>query len=165
LVDQLPDIITYFDEIEEKIVGFITCKDNVDGRLTNLPRIEESHKEMVFREWEIILKHAKEKIFNARDISNNIIEVISDNLFHLNLIPNYPEGACQTLNFLLNIWQDSSKKRVEIIYQLSKIDLENHWQYLVKPQSRWLMLRCLSNTTTDMLPTLRDSIFINKMHI
>jgi len=76
----------YFDDTEEKFAGFITWQENIDGRLVDLPRIEESHEEIVFREWQIRLKHVETTIFNARDISNNLIETINDNLFKANLI-------------------------------------------------------------------------------
>lgn len=63
LVDQLSDLRTYFDETEEKISNYITCQESVEGRLSIFPTIEESHKEIFFRDCEIRLKHAETTIF------------------------------------------------------------------------------------------------------
>ena len=55
LVDQLVDIMTYFYDVEEKITKFLSWQDSTEGILANIPRIEESHKCIVFREWEVCL--------------------------------------------------------------------------------------------------------------
>jgi len=166
LVDQLSDLRTYFDDIEEKIASYITWQDSVEGITVDLPRIEESHKETVLREWEIHLKHAETMVFNARDISNDLVETTSDNLFQANLISDYPKGTLFDIKLLTKTSQELSKKKNEKIEKLSKIDLKCHWHFLVKPHSQWLMLRFLSNTTTHMLPTLKDAtIFTSQMQI
>ena len=59
LVDQLANIMTYFDDVEEKISKFHTWQDSAKGRLANLPRIEESHKGIVFKEREVCLKQVE----------------------------------------------------------------------------------------------------------
>lgn len=80
LVNQLSDLRTYCKEIEEKISNFVDWQDSSEGRSVDLPKIEESQKDIVFQEWEIELKHAEMEIFSARDISNNIMESINDSL-------------------------------------------------------------------------------------
>jgi len=37
-----------FNEIDEKILGYITWQDTPKGRVVDIPRIEESHKEILF---------------------------------------------------------------------------------------------------------------------
>lgn len=86
LVYRFSDLRTYFDDVEEKIAGYITWQDSAKWISANLPRIEESHKDIVFREWEIFLKQIETTIFNVRDISNDLIAAISDNFFQENLI-------------------------------------------------------------------------------
>jgi len=80
LLDQLSNLRTYYREVEKDISDFIDLQDRSKGRLTNLPKIEESHKDIVFQECMIRLKHVDMVIYSVRDISNNIIESISDNL-------------------------------------------------------------------------------------
>jgi len=77
--------------------------------------IGESHKDIVFREREIHLKQTKTVVFNASDISIDLIEAISDNLFKENIISVCPEGTLRDIKLLTNTWQDLSKKRVENI--------------------------------------------------
>lgn len=135
LVNQLLDIETYFDDIEEKIAGFLTWYENFDERLDNLPRIEESHKEIIFGEWEIHVKNGEATVFNAIEISNNPIEVVTHKLFQENIISNGPKGAFPNIKPLTKMWLESCKNQAEVIEQLSKIDLESDWKFLVKPHS------------------------------
>lgn len=94
-----------------------------------------------------------------RDISNNIIEAINDNLLRANVISDCREDTFPNVKLLTNTWQESSKKKAKGIKALSKIDLEFHWNFLVKPHSHWLMLRCLVNTTSHLLLTLKNALF------
>lgn len=75
-------------------------QDSVNGRLAYLPWIEESHKEIFFIGWEIRPKHVEVTMFNVKDISNNLIETINDNLFKENLISNCHEGALTYIKLL-----------------------------------------------------------------
>lgn len=63
LVDQLSDIKNYFEDIEEKISGFLTWQESAEGRSSNIPKIEEAHKEIVFIEWEIRIKQGEATIY------------------------------------------------------------------------------------------------------
>lgn len=99
-MNQLSDLRTYCREFEERISNLIEWQDSSKGISSNLPKIEESHKDIVFQEWEIRLKHAEMENFNARYISNNIKESISVSLLQANLISNYPEDTFPDVKLL-----------------------------------------------------------------
>ena len=165
LLDQLSNLRTYYREVEKDISDFIDLQDRSKGRLTNLPKIEESHKDIVFQECMIRLKHVDMVIYSVRDISNNIIESISDNLMQANLILYFSKDSFLGVKFLTRTWQESLKNKVEGIKALSRINLEFHWHFLIRPQSQWLMLRCLADTTMHLLLALNNTLFIALMCI
>ena len=41
-----------FENADEKISEFISWQDSEWGKIANIPRIEEKHKEIFFAEWE-----------------------------------------------------------------------------------------------------------------
>jgi len=50
------DMRVIFNEIDENISGYITLQDTPEGRVEDLPKIEESHKDILFTNWDIQLK-------------------------------------------------------------------------------------------------------------
>jgi len=94
----------------------------------------------------------------AIDAANNIIETINDNLHNANLIHECPPGSLPDIRALETHWQETFKAREEAIKQLTKLDWEVYWRYLVKPHSQWLMLHCLADSSMHTLPTLLDAM-------
>ena len=48
---------------------------------------------------------------------------------------------------------------------LKKLDWDKYWKYLVKPHSQWLMLCCLTDTSSYMMHPLLDVVFTGQLHI
>jgi len=85
-MNQSSDLRVAFSDIDDKISGFITWQDTLEGKAIDLPIIEESHKEILFTNWDIQLKQAERVVSKATDAANNIIETINANLHNANLI-------------------------------------------------------------------------------
>jgi hypothetical protein len=47
LVNQLSDLRTFYEDIDEKISEYIDWQDSAQGRSSDLPRIEESQKDII----------------------------------------------------------------------------------------------------------------------
>ena len=75
-----------FDNNNEKISEFISWKDSEQGKIANLPRIEEKHKEILFAEWETQLLKEEHATSRARSIMNNLTQLVNDSLYAINLI-------------------------------------------------------------------------------
>ena len=74
LMNQAFGLRITFNEIDDNISGYITWQDTPEGRATNLPRIDESHKDILFIDWGIQLKQVERAVSKAADAANNIIE-------------------------------------------------------------------------------------------
>lgn len=56
------------------------------GRKADLPKIEESHKDLLFAYWDTQLKQAKRATVTTASATNSIIEVVNENLHSANLV-------------------------------------------------------------------------------
>lgn len=45
------------------------------------------------------MKHSKREIFRARDVANNIVETVSNNLFGTNLIQECPPSSLPNFKY------------------------------------------------------------------
>ncbi len=41
-----------YDKIFKKVSNFITWQNTADGRKVDVPKLEESHKEILFADWD-----------------------------------------------------------------------------------------------------------------
>lgn len=164
-MNQASDVRVNFNEIDDNIFEYIAWQGTLEGREIDLPRIEESHKEILSTAWEIRLKQEEEEVSRAINPTNNIIQTINDNLHNANLIQEFPPGSLLDIRVLERQWRETSKAREGAIKQLTKIDWEVYWRYLVKPHNQWLMLCFLVDSSTHMLPTLSDAVYTGKLHM
>lgn len=65
LVDQLYDMTNYFDEVNEQLTDFMTWQESADDRDVNLPKMDETQKMIIFREWEISIKQVEAIVHEA----------------------------------------------------------------------------------------------------
>jgi len=74
LKSQFVEMRLEYDEIFKKVFDFITWKNTEDGRKADLPKLEESHKEIVFANWDSRLKEAEKATSDVTAPTNNFIE-------------------------------------------------------------------------------------------
>ena len=58
-----------------------------------------------------------------------------------------------------------SKLKEEHIMKIEKMYWEKYQRYLVKPHNQWLMLHCLTNMSSYMLPPLSYDVFTGHLRI
>lgn len=103
LLNQLSDFRMFYEEIDEKISEYINWKDNAQGRSADLPRIEESHNDMISDDRDIITKYAEMAIIRARNLASKFIEYITYTLLQGNLIQGCPKGTLLDVKALKTI--------------------------------------------------------------
>lgn len=146
--------------------GFLSlslCQESEDGRKTDLPKLEESRKYILFTDWDSRLKEVERATMIATTIENIIIEAINENLHGANMV-----NEC-LLGFLCNgkqreeQWEHVAQEKEEEIKQLNRLNWEAYWQFLVKPHSQLMTLRCLTTSTQKMVPTLTNALFAGQL--
>lgn len=114
-MNQSSDMRVTFNDIDDKISRYITWQDTPKSRATNLPSIEDSHKEMLFTDWDIQLKQEKREVSRATNVANNIIETINGNFHNANLIQERLPRSLPDIKSLEIQWKETSKVREEVI--------------------------------------------------
>ena len=86
-----------YDEILKRVSDFINWHNLEDGRKSNLPKLKESHKEILFAYQHSRLRQAEKATTNAKVAVNNVIKNINENLHSANLLEE------SILGFLPNV--------------------------------------------------------------
>lgn len=99
----------------------------------NLPKIQESHKEILFSKGESQLIKTKRATSRARAIRNNVIELVNDSLYLANLISDCSPRKLPKEKALEDQWRQDLSNREEQIGKVKNLTWDSFWFFLVKP--------------------------------
>ena len=91
---------TELDRVEETIAAFLDWQDTDQGKATNLPRILESYKDILFTEWQSQLMKAERMVSRCKLTSSNLVELVNNTLYLKNMISQCTPGKLKTTNTL-----------------------------------------------------------------
>ena len=80
------------EQADETLTNFLSWQETSEGQATNLPKILESHKEILFLEWQSQLMKAEREISRCRLSTSNLIELINNTLYLSNMISQCTPG-------------------------------------------------------------------------
>ena len=91
---------TELDQAEETIAAFLDWKDSDQGQAANLPRILETHKDILFTEWQSQLMREERAASRCKSTSINLVELVNNTLYLSNMISQCTPGQLTTTNTL-----------------------------------------------------------------
>lgn len=112
-----------------------------------MPKIEETHKDILFTGWDAQIKQEKQVIVRAAGVAKSIINTVNHMLQTTNLMKEGNPKSLLDLNKLDKSWKEKVKNQREAITKLSKTDSEAYWKFLVKPYSQIMILNSSLNST------------------
>ena len=142
LIEKAVNTRLEFENVDEKILGFLTWQNIDQGITTNLLKIQESHKEILFAEWETQLIKGERAISRARAIMKNLVVLINDSLYAANLISNCIPGKIPKVKEIEKQWKHDLSNKYQQSSAIQGITWDAFWFYLVKPHSQQMTLRC-----------------------
>lgn len=86
LIEKEVDRRLELEKENKKITNFLSWQNSEEGMAANLPKIQESHKEILFSKWESQLMKAERETSRARATMNGVIELVNSSLYMSNLI-------------------------------------------------------------------------------
>lgn len=86
IIDKSIDARTDFEQSDETLTNFLEWQDTDEGQTTNLPKILESHKEILFMEWQSQLMKAERAVSRCKLTTSNLVELGNDTLYLSNMI-------------------------------------------------------------------------------
>ena len=99
----------------------------------------------------------------AATTTNNVIDCVNKNLHRANLISETTPRFLPKAQQLQISWKQKAEERAESIKKLTKLNWQTYWQYLVKPHSQCMTIKCLTNSAKKIAPALADSIFVGQL--
>lgn len=135
LTNRVIDMRLEKDEIHKRTSDFITWQESEDERKADLPKLKESHKDIMFTDWDSQLKQVERVAAIAMTTLNNIIEAINENLFGANLVKKCIPRFLLNFEQLEQQWRQATQEKEEAIRQVKRLNWEAYFQFLVKPHS------------------------------
>lgn len=86
MIDKLVDAMLELEKADESLNKFLSWQDSNEGKVSNLPKIQETHKEILFSKWESQLMKAERATSRCKSAINNLTELINNSLYLCNLI-------------------------------------------------------------------------------
>lgn len=92
IIDKSVDSRTDFEQAEETLIDFLEWQDTDEGQAANLPKILESHKDILFMEWQSQLMKVEREVSKCKLTTSNLVELINDTLYLSNMISQCTPG-------------------------------------------------------------------------
>lgn len=105
MIKKAVDTILELDKTDERLTNFLSWQDSKEGMATNLPRIQESHKEIFFSEWESQLMNAERATSRCKVEMNTLIELVNNSLHMSNLITDFSPERLPKEKYLEKQWK------------------------------------------------------------
>lgn len=100
-----------YDEILRKVLDFITWKNSENGRRVDMPKLDESHKDILFKNWDSWLNEVEQAIEDMTAIANIVIENVNENLHNANLMAETNLGFLPNAKQLELQWKQVAEER------------------------------------------------------
>ena len=92
MIGKSVDVRQKLEQEDKKLTEFLSWQETKEGQAANLPQIVESHKEILFLEWQSRLMKVERVTSRCRLATGNLIELINDTLYLSNLISKCTPG-------------------------------------------------------------------------
>lgn len=147
------------DQDEEIISTFLDWQDSEQGKAKNFPRILETHKDILFTEWNSQMMKAERAASRCKITSNNLIELINNTLYLSNMISQCTPGQLTTTNTLEQTCYPDLEKKGRLIAGINSLNMEAYWLFFIKPHSQKAALKCLIEAVSCILPDIQDATY------
>ena len=86
IIDKSVDARQDLEQADETLMDFLAWQDTNEGQAADLPKILESHKEILFMEWQSQLMKAERAVSRCKLSTRNLIDLINNTLYLSNMI-------------------------------------------------------------------------------
>ena len=119
ITDKEIDQRTEFTDLNTRISEFIELQEIEEGRKANLSEIDETHKDILFIDWDSRIKQVELTVAREAGVSKNIIKAVNHTLFVTNLLKEGNLKEMPDLGALHKIWQEKAKTLLDSVLYVS----------------------------------------------
>jgi len=136
LSDKSADATTDLEQADETLTNFLEWQETDKGQATSLPKILESHKEILFTEWQSQLIKTERAVSRCKLTTSNLVELINDTLYLSNMISQCTPGKLTSAKTLEQSCYPELEKNGRLIARINSLTWDTYWLFLVKPYSQ-----------------------------
>lgn len=164
IIDKSVDAKQDLEQADETLTDFLTWQDTSEGKATNLPKILESHKEILFLEWQSQLMKEEREVSKCKLSTSNLIELINNTLYLSNMISQCTPGKLLSSKTLEQSCYQELEKNGRLIAGIQSLTWDSYWLFLVKPYSQRATLKCLIDVIGCIIPDIHDATYLAQLH-
>ena len=102
-----------YDLIDKRITKYLAWQESEEGKKAGFPKINESHKEMLFNKWDAEIKKVEQVAEEAAIAASNIIDCVNENMHRANLILETAPGFLPETQQLQKSWRQKIKRKIK----------------------------------------------------
>lgn len=153
---------TDLDQCEEQINNFMEWQDTNEA--STAPKILESHKEILFTEWQSQLMKAERAISKCKLTTSNLVELVNNTLYLSNMITQCTPGKITPAKALeLSIYPELEKTG-RLITRINSLTWDTYWLFLIKPYSQRAALKCLTDAIKSIVLEIHDATYAAQLN-
>ena len=115
IVDKSIDARQDLEQADDTLTKFLAWQDTSEGQATNLPKILESQKDIIFLELQSQLMKAERETLRCKLSTSNLIELINDTLYLSNMISQCTLGKLPSAKALEQTCKQELEKKERLI--------------------------------------------------
>ena len=159
IINKSVDARQDLEQADETLTDFLTWQNTNEGQAANLPKILESHKEILFMEWQSQLMKAEREVSRCKLSTNNLIDLINNTLYLSNMISQCTPGKLLSAKTLEQSCCQELEKNGRLITGIKSLTWDTYWLFLVKPYSQKAALKCLTDAIGCIIPDIHDATY------
>lgn len=136
MIDKSVDARQNMEQADETLTNFLSWKQTNEGQVANMPKILESHKEILFLEWKSQLMKAERETSRCRSMTGNLIDLINDTLYLSKLISKCTPDKLPSAKALEQTCKHELEKKERLIVGIQSLTWDTFCFFLVEPYSQ-----------------------------
>ena len=162
LSDKVTNARTDLDQCEETISNFLEWQDTDEA--STVPKILESHKEILFTEWQSQLMKAERAISRCKLTTSNLVELVNDTLYLSNMITQCTPRKLTPAKILEQSCYPELEKTGRLIVGINSLTWDTYWLFLIKPYSQRAALKCLTDAIRSIVLDIQDATYAAQLN-
>jgi len=162
LSDKATNARTDLEQGEQTLTNFLEWQDTDEA--SSVPKILESHKEILFTEWQSQLMKAERAVSRCKLTTSNLVELINDTLYLSNMISQCTPGKLTLAKTLEQSYYPELEKTGRLIAGINSLTWDTYWMFLVKTYSQRATLKCLTDAIGCIIPDIQDATYAAQLN-
>lgn len=153
------------DRAEGIITTYLDWQDSDVGKAANLPRIQETYKDILFTEWHTQVMKAEMAASRCKLTASNMVDLVNNTLYLANMISQCTPGSITTANMIEQSSYPDLEEKGRLIAGVNTLTSDAYWLFLIKPHTQRSILKCLTDALGRIIPNIQDATYAAQLSL